>query len=210
MDETTLFLGPDPDIMRHHQIAPRTAHESYCMTSDTDPIEADRIRKRLAGALDEAFEMCESMGAAPGAKMGGSLRRRLHSRRATSATSPTAASSPSPLCCTTRSATSWKNWKDEPTVGIRPGDGFLPQRFPVRNGAQHRPIDAGTRHARRPDHRLGRGHHPRRRKRCLRARRNAVRLRNPLRRRAARLTDQDRRRRATAPRSVDVPPAFDT
>src|SRR3546814_13372454 len=68
MDETTLFLGPDPDIMRHHQIAPRTAHESYCMTSDTDPIEADRIRKRIAGALDEAFEMCESMGAAPAAK----------------------------------------------------------------------------------------------------------------------------------------------
>lgn len=124
MDETTLFLGPDPDIMRHHQIAPRTAHESYCMTSDTDPIEADRIRKRLAGALDEAFEMCESMGAAPGAKWA-DLSVAVY----------TAEGDVSYLSNRGVIAFSavlhhpiryiMKNWKDEPTVGIRPGDGFF-------------------------------------------------------------------------------------
>ena len=33
-------------------------------------MQVDRIRKRLAGALDEGYEMCEAMGAAPGAKWG--------------------------------------------------------------------------------------------------------------------------------------------
>ena len=28
MDETTLFLGPDPAIMRHHEIMPRTDRKS--------------------------------------------------------------------------------------------------------------------------------------------------------------------------------------
>ncbi len=105
MDETTLFLGPDPEIMRHHQIAARTEHENYCMTSDTGPIEADRIRKRLAGSLDEAFEMCESMGAAPGAKWA-DLSVAVYTAEATSATFPTAASLRSPRSCITRFATS--------------------------------------------------------------------------------------------------------
>ena len=68
MDETTLFLGPDPAIMRHHEIMPRSEYEQECITNGINVLEIDRIRKRLAGSLDEAFEMCESMGAAPGAK----------------------------------------------------------------------------------------------------------------------------------------------
>ncbi|WGZ79739.1 hypothetical protein [Arthrobacter sp. EM1] len=70
MDETTLFLGPDPAIMRSHQITSRSAYEEECISKGVDPIKVDRIRKRLAGALDEGYEMCEAMGAAPGAKWG--------------------------------------------------------------------------------------------------------------------------------------------
>ncbi len=62
MNETTLFLGPDPEIMRHHAIAKRTSLEEQVLSKGSDPLLYDRIRRRLGGSLDEAFEMCESMG----------------------------------------------------------------------------------------------------------------------------------------------------
>src|ERR1035441_1953289 len=77
MDETTLFLGPDPAIMRHHEIMARTEYEQECITNGINVLEIDRIRKRLAGSLDEAFEMCESMGAAPGEIGRASCRERV-------------------------------------------------------------------------------------------------------------------------------------
>src|SRR5919109_4693210 len=70
MDETTLFLGPDPAIMRDHGIAPRSAHEEVGIAAGVDRFQVERIRKRIAGALDEGYEMCEAQGAAPGAKWG--------------------------------------------------------------------------------------------------------------------------------------------
>ncbi|HEY6575451.1 MAG TPA: acetone carboxylase subunit alpha, partial [Mycobacterium sp.] len=70
MDDTTLFLGPDRDIMRSHHITSRSEFEDECIRKGVDPLQVDRIRKRLAGALDEGYEMCEAMGAAPGAKWG--------------------------------------------------------------------------------------------------------------------------------------------
>ena len=51
----------------------------------------DRIRKRLAGALDEGYEMCEAMGAAPGAKWGDLTHGDLHRRAAMSPTCPATA-----------------------------------------------------------------------------------------------------------------------
>jgi len=124
MDETTLFLGPDPAIMRHHEIMPRTAYEQECITNGINPLEIDRIRKRLAGSLDEAFEMCESMGAAPGAKWA-DLSVAVYTAEGD-------------VCyLSNRGVIAFsavlhhpiryimKNWKNEPTVGINPGDGFF-------------------------------------------------------------------------------------
>jgi len=34
LKETTLFLGPDPEIMRYHNIMPRTRHEGECLDKD--------------------------------------------------------------------------------------------------------------------------------------------------------------------------------
>jgi acetone carboxylase alpha subunit len=70
MDTTTLFLGPDPAIMRDHSITRRTQFEEECIAKGIPALQVDRIRKRLEGALDEGYEMCEAMGAAPGAKWG--------------------------------------------------------------------------------------------------------------------------------------------
>ncbi|QWT25252.1 hydantoinase B/oxoprolinase family protein [Subtercola sp. PAMC28395] len=124
MDETTLFLGPDPAIMRHHEIMPRTAYEEECIKNGIDPIEIDRIRKRLAGALDEAFEMCESMGAAPGAKWA-DLSCAVYTAEGdvTYLSNRGVIAFSAVLHHPIRYI--MKNWKDEPTVGINEGDGFF-------------------------------------------------------------------------------------
>ena len=124
MDDTTLFLGPDREIMRSHHIAPRSEYENDCIAMGTDPLQIDRIRKRLAGALDEGYEMCEAMGAAPGAKWG-DLTTAIY----------TASGDVTYLSCHGVIAFSailhhpiryiMKYWKNEPTVGINPGDGFI-------------------------------------------------------------------------------------
>ena len=36
LKDTTLFLGPDPEIMRDHRIMPRTETEERCMDEYTD------------------------------------------------------------------------------------------------------------------------------------------------------------------------------
>lgn len=124
MNDTTLFLGPDPEIMRNHSIHARTPAEERAIAKDPDPLKADRIRRRLAGSLDEAFEMCESMGAAPGAKWA-DLSVAVYtaegdvcymSNRGVIAFS---AVLHHPIRYIMR------YWKDEPTVGINPGDGFF-------------------------------------------------------------------------------------
>lgn len=124
MDETTLFLGPDPEIMRSHHITDRTEFEDRCIDGGIDPLRVDRIRKRIAGALDEGFEMMEATGAAPGAKWG-DLTTAIY----------TAEGDVAYLSCHGVIAFSAilhhpirfinKYWKDEPTVGINPGDGFI-------------------------------------------------------------------------------------
>jgi len=124
MDETTLFLGPDPEIMRSHQISDRSVYEDACIAKGVDRMTVERIRKRIAGALDEGYEMCEAQGAAPGAKWG-DLTTAIY----------TAAGDVSYLSCHGVIAFSailhhpiryiMKYWKDEPTVGIHEGDGFI-------------------------------------------------------------------------------------
>ena len=124
MDETTIFLGPDPAIMRSHSISGRTQIEDRCIAKGLDSLQVDRIRKRLEGALDEGYEMCEAMGAAPGAKWGD-----------VTAAIYTASGDVTYLSCRGVIAFSailhhpiryiMKYWKNEPTVGIHPGDGFI-------------------------------------------------------------------------------------
>ena len=66
--DTTLFLAPDPEIMGTHDLAPRTQREERILKQDVDPTQLLLIRDRLLAGANEAFEMMEQMGAAPGAK----------------------------------------------------------------------------------------------------------------------------------------------
>jgi hypothetical protein len=103
--ETTLFLGPDPEIMNDHRMAPRTAEEDRLLSGPVDANDLDRVRKRIVAGLDEAFEMMEQTGAAPGAKWG-DLTSAVYSASGDLSTSAPAGCSPSPPCCTTRSGSS--------------------------------------------------------------------------------------------------------
>ena len=121
-DHAVPRAGPrDHALAQHRQ---RTSLEDECIAKGVDPLQVDRIRKRLAGALDEGYEMCEAMGAAPGAKWG-DLTTAIY----------TAAGDVTYLSCHGVIAFSailhhpiryiMKYWKDEPTVGIHEGDGFI-------------------------------------------------------------------------------------
>ena len=44
---TTLFLGPDPEIMTNHRMAPRTAQEERLLAGPVDANDLDRVRKRV-------------------------------------------------------------------------------------------------------------------------------------------------------------------
>ena len=124
MNDTTLFIGPDPEIMRKHQIADRSPLEQRIFEKDHDPLTADRIRRRLVGSLDEAFEMCESMGAAPGAKWADlSVAVYTASGDVCYMSNKGVIAFSAVLHHPIRHI--MKYWKDEPTVGIRPGDGFF-------------------------------------------------------------------------------------
>src|SRR5690242_17402578 len=68
--DNVLFLGPDPEIMEEHDLAPVTEREKAAMAKSTDPALQSLVRDRLLAGTNEAFEMLEQMGAAPGAKWG--------------------------------------------------------------------------------------------------------------------------------------------
>ena len=65
LNDTTLFLGPDPEIMKNHDLMPRTALEEECIAQVSDAHTVAKIRDRIQAGCDEGFEMVEQMGAAP-------------------------------------------------------------------------------------------------------------------------------------------------
>jgi acetone carboxylase, alpha subunit len=121
---TTLFLGPDPEIMNDHRMAPRTPDEERLLSGPIDANALDRVRKRLVAGLDEAFEMMEQTGAAPGAKWG-------------DLTSAVYSASGDLIHISTGGVLAFasvlhypvrfikKYWVDEPSVGVRDGDAFI-------------------------------------------------------------------------------------
>ena len=64
--DNTLFLGPDPEIMRNHSVLPRSAAEDAALAGGLDPHEVHHVRGLINAALSEAFTMVNQMGAAPG------------------------------------------------------------------------------------------------------------------------------------------------
>jgi acetone carboxylase, alpha subunit len=122
--ETTLFLGPDPDIMRDHKSAPRTAEEERLLSGPIDANALDRVRKRIIAGLDEAYEMMSQTGAAPGAKWG-DLTTAVYSASGDLIHISTGGvlAFASVLHYPVRFIN--KYWANDPTVGVHDGDAFI-------------------------------------------------------------------------------------
>ena len=62
MDETTLFLGPDPEIMRSHRISERSLHEEVAIAAGVDRLvvlclafDVDTLRSQLDGLVADVL-----------------------------------------------------------------------------------------------------------------------------------------------------------
>ncbi len=57
LNENRLFYAPDPDIMRNHKLAPRSATEQRVLGGVLDDNIINLVRGRFNSALDEVFTM---------------------------------------------------------------------------------------------------------------------------------------------------------
>jgi N-methylhydantoinase B/oxoprolinase/acetone carboxylase alpha subunit len=119
----TLFLGPDPEIMLDHDIAPISERERGALDRVTDTHMAGVVRSRMEAGVNEAFAMSSQTGACPGARWGDSVCGLF------TANGDLAISSNGGILIfsvLTQHAVKFiaKYWIDDPSVGVRPGDGF--------------------------------------------------------------------------------------
>ncbi len=124
LESHRLFLGPDPEIMREHRIAPRSAAEEAALASRPDPHRLGQVRGRLMSALSESFTMVEQMGAAPGAKWGDLVTAAFTASGDLAMIGPQGVVGFAGVCHYPLKFVR-KYWMHEPTVGVRDGDGFI-------------------------------------------------------------------------------------
>lgn len=124
LKETTLFLGPDPDIMKSHDIMPITDYEAESIKKFNDPHQMASIRDRMQSACDESYEMLEQMGAAPGAKWGDVITG-IYSASGDLTIGSAGGVLIFSVLVHHPIKFIIKNWINEPTVGLKQGDGFI-------------------------------------------------------------------------------------
>ncbi|HJV28751.1 MAG TPA: hydantoinase B/oxoprolinase family protein [Aromatoleum sp.] len=124
LSDNTLFLGPDPEIMQNHDLMPRAPLEEEAIAKVSDAHTIAKIRDRIQSGCDEGYEMVEQMGAAPGAKWGDVITGVY------SASGDLAIASAGGVLIFSALVHHpikfiIKNWINDPTVGVREGDGFI-------------------------------------------------------------------------------------
>ncbi len=124
LKDNQLFYGPDPEIMRDHDIGPRSADEERLLSAPVDPHLINLVRGRILAALDEGNTMIEQMGAAPGAKWGDIVASIFTASGDLSMIAPHGVVGFA-ACVHYPIKFIIKYWTDEPTVGIHDGDGYI-------------------------------------------------------------------------------------
>lgn len=122
LNETTLFLGPEPGMMQDHTLASITKREEEAIRN-IDTATLGVARSKMQAGTNESFEMLEQIGAAPGAKWGD-----LVSGVFTAKGDLSIVSSGGVLLFATCVQYGVKyiiqNWINDPTVEVNPGDVF--------------------------------------------------------------------------------------
>jgi N-methylhydantoinase B/oxoprolinase/acetone carboxylase alpha subunit len=124
LKENQLFYGPDPEIMRDHGLAEKTKEENDILNSDFDNQRANMVRGRVQSALDETHTMVEQMGVAPGAKWGDLVTAIFTASGDLSMTGSHGIIAFGSVCQYPVKFIR-KYWINDPTVGVREGDGFV-------------------------------------------------------------------------------------
>ena len=124
LHENVLYLGPDPEIMNNHHLAPELPAETTALAKAVAADQMNLVRHKLQTACNESFDMVEQMGAAPGAKWGDLISG------VWTASGDLALSSMGGVLLfsvLTQHPVKFilKYWANEPTVGIREGDIFM-------------------------------------------------------------------------------------
>lgn len=121
--ENRIFFEPDKEILGHHGLEPRSDREDRAINNVGDWHRINQVRGRVISAMEESFRMVEQMGSAPGAKWGDLVTAVFTAEGDLSESSAGivafASVSPYPIKFIK------KYWAAEPTVGLRPGDGFI-------------------------------------------------------------------------------------
>jgi acetone carboxylase alpha subunit len=122
--DNQLFLGPDPEIMRNHHVQPRSKIEQEALAKKLDPHQVHHVRGLINAALSEAFTMVNQMGAAPGAKWGDLVTAIYTSQGDLAMIAPHGIITFA-ACAFYPIRFIIKNWVNDPTVGVKDGDGFI-------------------------------------------------------------------------------------
>ena len=110
--------------MRDHSFGPRSAYEDSVFAKPLDPHRLNHVRSLINAALDESYTMVEQMGAAPGAKWGDLVTAIFTPTGDLSMIAPHGIIAFA-SCCHYPIKFIIKNFIDDPTVGVRDGDGFI-------------------------------------------------------------------------------------
>lgn len=122
--DNTMFLGPDPEIMRNHSLLPRSSEEERVLQQGLSPHLVHNVRGQINAALAESFTMVNQMGAAPGAKWGDLVTAIYTANGNLSMIAPYGIIAFA-ACCFYPIRFIIKNWTNDATVGVRDGDGFI-------------------------------------------------------------------------------------
>jgi acetone carboxylase alpha subunit len=124
INENRSFLAPDQEIQRNHHVGTRTEREEEVLAKGVDSHLMAEVRANLQSALDETYGIAEMTVATPAAQCGDMSTGYFTANGDLSLGSTFGvAGFTVSLHYTLRFIL--KYFKDDPTVGINPGDGFL-------------------------------------------------------------------------------------
>lgn len=123
LKDTTLFLGPNPVTMQNHKLAPITEREIEVIQKETDHSALSVARSKMQAGANEAFEMLEQIGAAPGAKWG-DIVTGIFTRMGDLSIVSSGGVLIFAGCTQYGVKYIIENWLDDPKVGAKPGDIF--------------------------------------------------------------------------------------
>lgn len=118
------FLGPDPEIMRSFRLAPRSEREDRILSAGPNVHVFEEIRNVLQGACNQDMEIVRQMVASPAGRFG-DMCVAVFTASGDMAVAPATGvvGFSSVLHFAVRFIL--KYYRDDPTVGVRPGDCFV-------------------------------------------------------------------------------------